>query len=257
MRGARGEAADAGAAPWRPGPRGTETRRGRLGARAWAAGPSRGIAPAAQARFVQLPWKPAGSRGLARPWGGGTRRRATRARVAQPSHSRGSLRPPPPATLGPLILQPRGPRGFIFLVVLLEAGLMSRAPRGSSAQGSAPPSGLGAAPPHPAHSLSWFSCSHSSAFPTRVPAESIVSQLFLYHFQPGLQTPHLRKQMLSWSSWGPRGRDWLLCHQGAGRWGPGSRRARGLRPQHPAKCLVNLNCRKEFSKSPVITGVSG
>lgn len=44
------------------------------------------------------------------------------------------------------------------------------------------PPGLGGHPP--AHSLPRFSCSHSSAFPTRVPAESIVSQLFLYHFQP-------------------------------------------------------------------------
>lgn len=176
---------DAGAAPWRPGPRGTETRRGRRGARAWAAGPSRGISPAAQVGFVQLPWKQAGSRGPARPcerWdpkasheGEGGPAFGFQG-ISAATAPCGSLDRDPPTERTP---------GLVFLVALLEAGLAALAPRGSGAQGSATPSGSARHPSHPAHSLSWFSCSHSSAFPTRAPAESIVSQLFLYHFQPG------------------------------------------------------------------------
>lgn len=140
---------DAGAAPWRPGPRGTETRRGRRGARAWAAGPSRGISPAAQVGFVQLPWKQAGSRGPARPcerWdpkashegeGGPAFRFQGISAATAPC---GSLDRDPPTERTP---------GLVFLVALLEAGLAALAPRGSGAQGSATPSGSARIPPTP------------------------------------------------------------------------------------------------------------
>lgn len=109
--------------------------------------------------------------------GGGSHRLATWARAAQPAGSRGSAAATP--------LQP------------LEPGTSTAGSPGPQslwppwrevcrwAQGAGVctfPPGLGGHPP--AHSLPRFSCSHSSAFPTRVPAESIVSQLFLYHFQP-------------------------------------------------------------------------
>lgn len=186
------------------------------------------------------------------PARGGTRRRATRARVGQPSGSRASLRPPPPADPWTVTLQLRGPRGLSSWLPSWRRGWRRWRRGGAVRRGPQPPPARRASlPPRPQPVLVFLFAQqrvpHSCASRKHCfPAISVP-------LPARLQTPHLRKQMQGWSSGGPRGRDRLLSHQGAGRWGPGS----CLRPQHPAKCLVNLNCRKEFSKSPVITGVSG
>lgn len=166
------------------------------------------------------------------------------------------MRPPSPATLGPWPSNPEDPRALVSLVFPLE-GVWQRGHRGEAVRrGPHPPSSVGVtSPPTPPTARPGFPV-HTAAPSPLMPAEK--------HCLPAISVPlpaprqilHLRKQMLTWSSWGLGARNWLISHQGACWWGPLELQTRWHRPQHPAKCLVNLNCRKEFSKSPVITGVS-
>lgn len=256
MRGARGAAAGA------PG-RGAGRRGGR-GARAGATGPSRGISWAVLARLVRLPWRPAtvGLPGAVPAGGGGGGPEAGRVRASRPAGSRVRLGPLSPETResGPPTAGDPGPQppwcslrgGSGIAGVAGEQGAGVRAlPPGSGDIPPPPPSPPTARPGFPVHA--------AARSPLVCQPKALSPSYFCNTSGPSTNTASKKTDAELELLGAPR-KKLVYFPSGSRLVGPRgelqTRRLSAPHPPPPLKCLVNLNCPKEFCQSPVITGVS-